>query len=668
MRKQPKLSNDIVKFGISKKLNLAFFVIILVAIIIISTFIYFQMSQTLRDKLVTTSEHFLAESARHIEAYFEGYEKRLRQASLNETVINFKKGDDEKLYKVLESIMVKEEDVMAAYLATPDKSFYLRPLSDLPDDFDPTIRPWYIKAVEMDSFIWSDPYIDTATKKTTITAAIPIKRNNRLIGVLALDLDLYKLSDMINQISVADNGYPILSTAKGQIISHRDPEQIGQDMPVKELYQLITSRSETTIDYKYQGRTKFAISKNITALDMSILAALEENEYTDDVKNLIIKIAIAGIVTLIVALVCSWLISKGIVKNIKSLLSGLTRVKSGDLTTTFPAESSDEIRLIDNYLNETVTNLNQMMQQVKSLSIDLSESSQTLAATAEQTSASADEVSRTVEEIASGASAQAQDADSGVRIAQVLADKFSNLNEKATAMIGAAKEVMGANKNGVEAVDDLKVKTKHNDDANNNIESVVMALDSKTQSIDAILNSISTIAEQTNLLALNASIEAARAGEHGRGFAVVADEIRKLAEDSSKSADEVRQIVSDIQNDSTKTVDSVKRVKAIAVEQSQAVDKVNQQFDVISHAIENIATAIEAITDDVNVLNSDKDQIVSSIQNIASVSEQTAAASEEVSASMNQQTQAVEEVAKAAERMSEIAVVLNDQVTKFKVE
>jgi len=81
-----------------------------------------------------------------------------------------------------------------------------------------------------------------------------------------------------------------------------------------------------------------------------------------------------------------------------------------------------------------------------------------------------------------------------------------------------------------------------------------LTLGERSQKIGEILQLINEIAEQTNLLALNAAIEAARAGEAGRGFAVVASEVRKLAERSIRSSDQIRDIITAVQDETNATI------------------------------------------------------------------------------------------------------------------
>jgi methyl-accepting chemotaxis protein len=253
-------------------------------------------------------------------------------------------------------------------------------------------------------------------------------------------------------------------------------------------------------------------------------------------------------------------------------------------------------------------------------------------------------------------------------IASSLSETFESLNDNTQTMIDSTKAAIEANKIGTEKIDLLSKSAEASGEASVRISKSILELNSQTKDIDSILVSITGIAEQTNLLALNASIEAARAGEHGRGFAVVADEIRKLAEESNQSAEQIRVIIGNIQRDSEKTVNEMSEIEEITKEQTIAVQDMNQSFVTISGAIEAIASKIDAISSSVSILTDDKNKLVSSIQNISAVSQETAAGAEQVSAATDEQRLAVSEVAESAELLNEIAVRLNNEMSKFKID
>ncbi len=121
------------------------------------------------------------------------------------------------------------------------------------------------------------------------------------------------------------------------------------------------------------------------------------------------------------------------------------------------------------------------------------------------------------------------------------------LANAATNIAGSAKEVAGTAEKTFIGIQELNDKITQ-------IGNKILILGERSQGITNVVKLIDDISEQTNLLALNAAIEAARAGEAGRGFAVVASEVRKLAERTTESTDEISQLIGEIQSETNSTI------------------------------------------------------------------------------------------------------------------
>lgn len=545
-------------------------------------------------------------------------------------------------------------------------------------DYDCTTRPWYVEAVKKNGLVYTSPYLDPSSKKMVVTVARPVMENGKVFGVLAADIYVDYLTTVTANAKAGEGSYAMLLDSDKNIIVHINKDfqpttdkMISYKDAGKGIYKDLNIVSEgkpaIMIHKDYDNQDKWFAIAPISSCGWTFGVVIPTKVFNSPLNKLILGFCGAAAITLIITVIFSILVANGFVKPILKLTEYMTYMAHGDLTKKLDVYSKDEIGQLGNSYNQTIHDLGALVQNVKSVSNELTMASQNLAATSEETSASADEVARTVDEIAKGASDQAHDAERSTVVARALSEKFVELAANTNKMLASAKSLMEANNTGVLAINTLKVKTESTNEANVRIQDVIGELNDKTKHIGTILDSISAISVQTNLLALNASIEAARAGEHGRGFAVVAEEIRKLAEQSSKAADEVRDIVVNIQADSTKTVETMSELQGIANEQNQAVGAVFNSFDQISTSYNEISSQIGCIGDSVSKLTSDKDAIVSSIENISAVSEETAAASQEVSASMSQQVMAVEEVARSAEKLNDISMDLNSEIGKFKL-
>ncbi|WP_054871360.1 methyl-accepting chemotaxis protein [Caloranaerobacter sp. TR13] len=666
-----------IKMGLSFKITFLYIIIITLLMSGFGIMSYLRSVEVLKRELKSTTLQLVKQVESTVDNYLNGIEESFITMTHDQNVQKAIADPDsiDRMLKSFEGYMKAHKDIKNIYLGTKDGKMYLYPEVKLSEGFDPTVRPWYKKAVANKKLIWTDPYIDASTGELVVSAAMPIYNKsgfNEFVGVLAIDVSLETLANMVNNIQVGKKGYPVLIDKNGNIMTHKNRELVGKPVPVKEIVEAMNNNKEGIVDYKFDENgklyDKFAVFTTVNRLGWKILAVMYVNEIKENVMIILKNTLLFGIIFLLVGIAASYLLSKSITKPIKSLVVEMRRIKDGDLTAKCNVKTKDEIGELAENFNITTSELNKLIRNVKQVVNEVTSASQNLAATAEEVSASAEEVTSAVEEIANGATEQAADTEKGVKIVNGLAEKIVELNTSADEMLNSAKEIMDVNTSSIDLVETLKDKTKENEDAINRIERAIIELDNKTKNIGNILDTITSISEQTNLLALNALIEAARAGEHGKGFAVVADEIRKLAEDSGSAADRIKEIITEIQKESKNTVEIMKEVKSRSEEQSQNVFEVNKAFELISQSIEKITEKIENLYEFVNGINKDKDLIVDSISSISAVSEQTAASSEQVSASMQQQASAIEEVARAADKLSGLATNLEEEMNRFKVD
>lgn len=303
----------------------------------------------------------------------------------------------------------------------------------------------------------------------------------------------------------------------------------------------------------------------------------------------------------------------------------------------YAISSSGEIgnmaRLLDNILAIT----SGVLEQINSASIELENVNNALQLSSREALVATKEINKSMHETSSMATSQAKSSEDMHRFASRLANVVQQLNQSSMQITGFCNETTKDNVQVSEAMTSLLNKALDSKNNARNTVTRISALKEKSLVINNIVATINSISEQTNLLALNASIEAARAGEHGRGFAVVAEEIRKLSEDTSKSAAEIQGIVSDMFIEMDETTKAVDLTMGIIEDQNQKISETSSHFKDMESKVTQVVNNINSLQNGIGVIEKEQQEFVTKIEDVVSVTEEINSATEEISVSTQQQ-------------------------------
>lgn len=385
-------------------------------------------------------------------------------------------------------------------------------------------------------------------------------------------------------------------------------------------------------------------------------------------KNSFYIMGIISILGFIVAISLGYLIASMISNNLSKVSVLAEALGNRDLTQYIDINSKDEIGNLAKSLNQSVTNVKQLVSQIIDSAGEISATSEELSATTQEISSKMEIVNQSTEHISKGA----QDLSSASEEVNASTQEIDQTTNKlANDANDAAMSVREIKKRAA----DIKSKASKNIENGNLIyeekrSNIIKAIeDGKVvEEVKTMADSIGNIASQTNLLALNAAIEAARAGEQGKGFAVVAEEVRNLAERSAQAVTSIQNMVLQVQNAFNNLSQSGQEVLEYMTKDVkpsyQLLMDTGIQYETDAEFVSNMADHIASSSKQMNEVV----EIVSSaIQNVSATAEESAAGSEEILNNINEITLAINDVSMTTQNQAGLAQKLNNMVQQFKI-
>lgn len=535
------------------------------------------------------------------------------------------------------------------------------------------------------------PYVDEETGEQIITVCQEVKYKDVVQGVVAMDIDASALADYVENIRLLNTGFVMLVDEQGNIVVDSESNTFADGTVADlEFFAPLTEELDKLEEQKAQleenedpaaddivlqasytmraeGRDCAITAMTDRITGWRLLGCISDQENQKNLININIGTLMAGVIGLIFGCVIAVLTALSFNREIKKLQNATHRVAGGDFSEKIKVTRSDEFGVLETNFNGMMDDVSELIHAVEDKSNHILEVAGGISEVAGNTKTTIEQVTQAIDSVAQGAVKQAESTQEANTEVEHLKNSLDETKEYVSGMNGMTEKANEVSTEGIESVKDLIEKSGKTAEKSKVSLEVMNEMVESIDKIFYISDTIADITSQTNLLSLNASIEAARAGEMGKGFAVVADEIRKLADESKESTDEIKKIITEITEKSKLVESTMQENEVLQTEQQEAINRTEEIFGGIMKQIEMLGSGMERINALNDTMSANKDLVVDKMGTIASVSEQSAAATEEVNASTEQVNVTMEEISEHTETLQAIAKDLMETINRFKL-
>lgn len=541
----------------------------------------------------------------------------------------------------------------------------------------------YFKAFKEGRTYINEPMYNTVTGKYIIFTGAPIKNGEEFLGAITCTFDSTYLISLIQNLKYHNLGTAYMLDATGNIIASEKVEEVSEgynlieaaktDERLNQIARIQEKmiRGGSGVETFNDGINKFMVYTGVEGSNgWSIAFEVPESAILSEIyvlNKILIGVASVGIIFIGIAI---WLIGRKVSAQIKLICSQLKVYATGDFTEPLVDDlykREDELGIMSQSIREMVTSFKTLLSSVKEDVVVLNNEAIQLENISERMIQGSMSIATTMQEVAGSNTNQSMEIGKVNEEMDKLSSNIESMNESIEAVVIDALEMENQVKYSKVEMEGLHQSAEVVNEALDEFNINISRMNERISSIQGITTTITQIASQTNLLALNAAIEAARAGEAGRGFSVVAEEIRKLAEQSQQSVDEITKIIAAVLAEGENIISATGNMNQDMAMQRDKIRNTLKVFVNITTSIENIIPKTEELAA-ISVHNKQrKDSVVSSVENISSASQEVAATTEEVADITNTFTESSEVIGKGSEQLLKLVQNLETQVNKFKL-
>jgi methyl-accepting chemotaxis protein len=496
-------------------------------------------------------------------------------------------------------------------------------------------------------------------------------------GCIIIDVDKKAIENILSGVDFGNSSRVAIITPDGkeislernnknEIVEVTDSNTYFSSIP--DLTNRINSEENGGTDYMtYKSEVYLFTYRKIGETGLTLVSLIPKDTLAVQVDPIKYNTIYLGMLCFAVAIGMGVILSINIGKATDNITDKLKQISEGDFLIEIKENRKDEFGVILHTIKEMVGNIKELVSRIMDISILVSTSSENVLTVTESITEANKEVISAIHDISGGINVQAEDSQGCLIEMDALSSKITDINSSITDINKLTLNTKHTINQSIVTMEELTKQSEATSQITKSVVNNISELDSKSQAIGRIIQSMNEIAEQTNLLSLNASIEAARAGDYGKGFAVVAVEIRKLAEKSTTSANDIKKVINEILNHTQETVDTANKAEDIVNMQDKAVNSTIKSFHNVNDELEDLIKKLDIIATNIQNMDGSRVSTLNAVESISAVSEETLAASDTIDQTIGKQEGTVEFLTDAAKQMNEYAKELNKAIEKFKI-